>query len=111
LWGVTLPGMPVATMAIGKAGAKNAALFPLQILPLQTRPSAKNLLSSEPQQKNVIEKDSGLQQNEATQINTIKNLDYPEFNKIGIFWLFSRGDVHFWSKTWLRTSPCIVWVK
>jgi phosphoribosylcarboxyaminoimidazole (NCAIR) mutase len=32
LWGVTLPGMLVATMAIGKAGAKNAALFPLQIL-------------------------------------------------------------------------------
>jgi len=38
----------------------------------------------------VIEKDSGLQQDEATQINTIKNLDYPEFNKIGIFWLFFR---------------------
>jgi hypothetical protein len=34
----------------------------------------------------------------ATQINTIKNWIYPEFNKIGIFWLFFRGDVHFWSK-------------
>jgi hypothetical protein len=33
--------------------------------------------------------------NLATQINTIKNWNYPEFNKIGIFWLFFRGDVHF----------------
>jgi len=43
----------------------------------------------------VIEKDSGLQQNEATQINTIQNWNYPEFNKIGVFWLFFRRDVHF----------------
>jgi hypothetical protein len=39
----------------------------------------------------VIEKDSGLQQNKATQINAIKNWNYPEFNETGVFWLFFRG--------------------
>jgi len=53
----------------------------------------------------------GVAVNLATQINTIKNWNYPEFNKTGIFWLFFRGDVHFWSKTWLRRSSCRVWAK
>jgi len=61
LWGVTLPGRPVATMAIGKAGAKNAALFPLQILaPTDKTLRDKLAVFKNAQQKNVIEKDSAL---------------------------------------------------
>jgi phosphoribosylaminoimidazole carboxylase PurE protein len=37
------PGVPVATMAIGKGGARNAALFAIQILALQDPDLAKKL--------------------------------------------------------------------
>jgi len=37
------PGIPVATMAIGKGGARNAALFALQILALGDRALAEKL--------------------------------------------------------------------
>ncbi|MDP2943580.1 MAG: 5-(carboxyamino)imidazole ribonucleotide mutase, partial [Candidatus Omnitrophota bacterium] len=36
-------GVPVATMAIGRAGAKNAAIFALQILSLTESKTAKKL--------------------------------------------------------------------
>jgi len=38
-------GIPVASMAIGSAGAKNAALFALEILGLSDKAMAKKLLS------------------------------------------------------------------
>lgn len=38
------PGVPVATMAIGKAGAKNAALFALEILAVSDSGTQKKLL-------------------------------------------------------------------
>lgn len=37
------PGVPVATMAIGKAGAKNAAVFAVQILSVKDRELSKKL--------------------------------------------------------------------
>jgi phosphoribosylaminoimidazole carboxylase PurE protein len=37
------PGIPVATMAVGKAGAKNAAIFAAQILSAKDRSIAKAL--------------------------------------------------------------------
>jgi phosphoribosylaminoimidazole carboxylase PurE protein len=37
------PGIPVATMAIGKGGARNAALFAVQILALQNHDLAEKL--------------------------------------------------------------------
>jgi len=37
------PGIPVATMAIGKAGAKNAAIFAAQILAAKDQEIAKDL--------------------------------------------------------------------
>lgn len=57
------PGVPVATMAIGKAGAKNAAIFAVQILAL-TDAKLRDKLSQfrEAQQERVIEKDSAVQQ-------------------------------------------------
>ncbi len=56
------PGVPVATMAVGKAGAKNAAIFALQILALNDKPLADKLVESrKAQKKKVIEKDSALQ--------------------------------------------------
>jgi len=39
------PGVPVATMAVGKAGAKNAALFAAQILAKKDRSLFKKLLA------------------------------------------------------------------
>jgi phosphoribosylcarboxyaminoimidazole (NCAIR) mutase len=54
--------MPVATIAIGKTGAKNAALFPLQILALTDKTLRDKLAEfKNAQQKNVIEKDSALE--------------------------------------------------
>jgi len=62
LWGVNLPGRPVATMVIGKAGAKNAALFAAQIPALTDNNLLEKLTEfKNAQQKNVIEKDSALQ--------------------------------------------------
>jgi len=56
------PGVPVATMAIGKAGAKNAAIFAVQILALSDETLADKLVEfREKQHKKVIEKDSAIQ--------------------------------------------------
>ena len=52
------PGVPVATMAIGKAGAKNAAIFAVQILALKDETLREKLAEfKNAEQKNVIEKD------------------------------------------------------
>ncbi len=56
------PGVPVASMAIGKAGAKNAAIFAVQILALSDEALAKKLADFRAdQQKKVIEKDASIQ--------------------------------------------------
>ena len=56
------PGVPVATMAIGKAGAKNAAVFAVQILALTDKNLREKLAEfKKAQEKKVIEKDSALQ--------------------------------------------------
>jgi len=49
------PGVPVATMAIGEAGAKNAALLALQILALEDRDIAKRLKEYRETQARKIE--------------------------------------------------------
>ena len=55
------PGVPVATMAIGSAGAKNAAIFAVQILALTDKEFEKKLYNfKKSQQKKVIDKDSAL---------------------------------------------------
>jgi len=57
------PGVPVAAMAIGKAGAKNAAIFAVQILALTDKNLEEKLAEfKKAQAKKVIEKkDSALQ--------------------------------------------------
>ena len=56
------PGVPVATMAIGKAGAKNAAIFAVQILALTDESFSEKLAAFKQDQKQkVIKKDSALQ--------------------------------------------------
>ena len=58
------PGVPVATMAVGKAGAKNAAILAAQILALSDdRLAGKLAKFRKAQRKKLIEKDSSLQQN------------------------------------------------
>ncbi|MHC4423970.1 MAG: 5-(carboxyamino)imidazole ribonucleotide mutase [Planctomycetota bacterium] len=53
------PGVPVATMAIGKAGAKNAAILAVQILALSDDRLAGKLAEfKKAQAKKVIEKNS-----------------------------------------------------
>ena len=55
------PGMPVGTMAIGKAGAKNAAVFALQILALSDETLAKTLADFRTAQtEKVLKKDAEL---------------------------------------------------
>lgn len=55
------PGVPVATMAIAKAGARNAALFAVQILALTDKDLAKKLAHfKKTQQQKVVEKDAAL---------------------------------------------------
>ena len=55
------PGVPVATVAIGKAGAKNAAILAVQILALSDGGLAEKLAEFKKQQaKRVVEKDSAL---------------------------------------------------
>jgi phosphoribosylaminoimidazole carboxylase PurE protein len=55
------PGVPVATVAIGKAGAKNAAILAMQILALSDDSLAAKLAEfKKTQEKKVIEKDSAL---------------------------------------------------
>jgi phosphoribosylaminoimidazole carboxylase PurE protein len=52
-------GVPVATVAIGKAGAKNAAILAVQILALSDKDLAEKLTEFKKQQaKKVIEKDT-----------------------------------------------------
>ena len=56
------PGVPVASMAIGKAGAKNAAIFAVQILALTDNKLREKVAEfRKTQQRKVIEKDSALQ--------------------------------------------------
>lgn len=55
------PGVPVATVAVGEAGAKNAAILAVQILALSDESLAEKLAEFKKQQaKKVIEKDSNL---------------------------------------------------
>ncbi|MCL5280357.1 MAG: 5-(carboxyamino)imidazole ribonucleotide mutase [Planctomycetes bacterium] len=55
------PGVPVATVAIGKAGAKNAALLAVQILALADAALRDKLLQfRKRQEQRVREKDAGL---------------------------------------------------
>lgn len=55
------PGVPVASMALGKAGAKNAALFAVQILSLSdTALNAKLTAFKQAQQEKVLGKDAAL---------------------------------------------------
>ncbi len=59
------PGAPVATVAVGKAGAKNAAILAVQILALSDKGLAKKLAEfRKTQEKKVIEKDSALRKNQ-----------------------------------------------
>ena len=56
------PGVPVASMGIGKAGAKNAALFAIQILALSDEKLREELAEfKKTQKKKGIEKDAALQ--------------------------------------------------
>jgi phosphoribosylaminoimidazole carboxylase PurE protein len=56
------PGVPVAAMAIGKAGAKNAAIFAVQILALSDAKLNKKLADfRKSQSQKVIEKDKTIQ--------------------------------------------------
>ena len=58
------PGVPVATMAIGKAGAKNAAIFAVQILALTDDGLAVKLADFRKKQaEKVIEKDASIRSN------------------------------------------------
>ena len=56
------PGVPVATVAVGKAGAKNAAVLAVQILAISDAKLADKLSTFKKDlEKKVIEKDSLLQ--------------------------------------------------
>lgn len=56
------PGIPVATVAIGKAGAKNAAILAVQMLALSDEDMAGKLTNfRKAQSEKVIAKDSALQ--------------------------------------------------
>ena len=56
------PGVPVATMAVGKAGGKNAAIFAVQILALSDEKMSEKLAAFKQDQKQkVIKKDAALQ--------------------------------------------------
>ena len=55
------PGVPVASMAVGKAGAKNAAIFAVQILALADDSIAARLADfRKTQSEKVIQKDTSL---------------------------------------------------
>jgi phosphoribosylaminoimidazole carboxylase PurE protein len=55
------PGVPVATVAIGKAGAKNAAILAVQILALTDKNLSNKLAEFKNQQaQKVLDKDSAL---------------------------------------------------
>lgn len=51
-------GIPVATMAIGKAGAKNAGLLAVQILALRSSAMSKKLQQFKKDQASAVEKKS-----------------------------------------------------
>jgi len=56
------PGVPVACVAVGKAGAKNAAILAIQILALTDKNLGEKLAQfKQARAKKVIEKDSALQ--------------------------------------------------
>jgi phosphoribosylaminoimidazole carboxylase PurE protein len=56
-------GVPVATMTVGKPGAKNAAILAVQILALSDESLAKKLTDfKKEQEKNVLDQDSKLKQ-------------------------------------------------
>ncbi len=56
---VQMPGgMPVATVAVGKAGATNAAYLALQILALSDEAIAKKLLKDKEKKAKAVEEDS-----------------------------------------------------
>jgi len=58
------PGVPVATVAVGKAGAENAAVLAVQILALSDKTLAGKLAQfKKAQQEKVVEKDEALQEN------------------------------------------------
>jgi phosphoribosylaminoimidazole carboxylase PurE protein len=58
------PGVPVATVAIGKAGAKNAAILAVQILALSDKGLAEKLADfKKAKAKKVTEKDSAIRKN------------------------------------------------
>ena len=48
------PGVPVATMGVGKAGAKNAAILAVQILALQDEGLARKLSEFRQQQEQAV---------------------------------------------------------
>lgn len=55
------PGVPVATMGLGKAGARNAAILAVQILALADENFHEKLVEfKKTQEKKVIEKDAAL---------------------------------------------------
>lgn len=55
------PGVPVATVAVGKVGAKNAAILAMQILALLDNTLAEKLAKfKKAQEKKVVEKDPAL---------------------------------------------------
>jgi phosphoribosylaminoimidazole carboxylase PurE protein len=55
------PGVPVATMAVGKAGAKNAAILAVQILALQDAELRRKLAEFRSRQEQMVrQKDASL---------------------------------------------------
>ena len=50
------PGVPVATMGIGKAGAKNAAVMAARILALENKKTAENIARFKRQMAAEVEK-------------------------------------------------------
>ncbi len=57
------PGVPVATMGVGKAGAKNAAILAVQILALQDAALRQKLTEFRQQQEQMVRaKDASLSQ-------------------------------------------------
>jgi phosphoribosylaminoimidazole carboxylase PurE protein len=55
------PGIPVATMAMGKAGAKNAAIFAIEILALSDPDLARKLAEFRKEQEQAVhQKDASL---------------------------------------------------
>ncbi|MEW6601270.1 MAG: 5-(carboxyamino)imidazole ribonucleotide mutase [Nitrospirota bacterium] len=53
------PGIPVATMAVGKAGAKNAAIFAAQVLGLKDPAIAARLKEYKKEMAREVEKKAG----------------------------------------------------